>query len=332
VQVKVAGIVTGLAIALLFVYLGINQITPAIYHPAPALAAETADFQPSIQSVPVEDTAVSVGSKVSALPGNSPNDIYFSEQWALQKMPGWQAKPGGPEVLVAVLDTGIDEQHEDLVGKVVGEVNFTDTQTDSDRLGHGTHVAGIIAATANNRVGIAGIAPNCRLLNVKVADDKGMVWSSAAAKGIIWATDRGARIINMSLAIPTTTPVLEEAVNYALSKGVVFIAAAGTTGPSVPTYPASCSNVIAVAATDINGSLWEKSNHGDWVNAYAPGVEIFSALPGNSYGYNSGTSMATAYVTAVAALMLDTVSDTDGDGLINDEVTAALKADFAFSE
>jgi thermitase len=329
--VKVAGIVTGLTIASLLLYLGISQVMPAIYHPAPVLAAATADVQPSTQ-FPVEDTAASVGSKVNALPSNSPNDIYFPEQWALQKMPGWQTSSGGPEVLVAVLDTGIDEQHEDLAGKVADEVNFTDTQTASDHFGHGTHVAGIIAATANNGIGIAGIAPNCRLLNVKVADDKGMVWASAAAEGIIWAVDRGAKIINMSLAIPTITPALEEAVDYAWSKGVVIIAAAGNTGTSVPTYPASCSNVIAVAATDINGSLWERSNHGDWVNAYAPGVEIYSTLPGNSYGYNSGTSMATAYVTAVTALMLDTVADTDGDGLVNDEITAVLKADFAFSE
>jgi thermitase len=302
---------------------------PAIYHPAPVLAAATADVQPSTQSVPVDDTSASVGSKVSALPGNSPNDIYFPEQWALQKMPGWQTGSGGSEILVAVLDTGIDEQHEDLAGKVADEVNFTDTQTISDRFGHGTHVAGIIAATANNGTGIAGLAPNCRLLNVKVADDKGIVWSSAAAKGIIWAVDKGAKIINMSLAIPTATPALEEAVDYAWSKGVVIIAAAGNTGTSMPTYPASCSHVIAVAATDINGSLWEKSNHGDWVNAYAPGVEIFSTLPGNSYGYKSGTSIATAYATAAAALIFGTVTDSNGNGFVNDEVTAVLKAAFA---
>jgi thermitase len=318
-----------LTIASLFLYVGASRVVPAIYHPAPVLAAETADVQPSTQSVPVDDTAASVGSKVSALPGNSPNDIYFPEQWALQKMPGWQTGSGGSEILVAVLDTGIDEQHEDLAGKVADEVNFTDTQTISDRFGHGTHVAGIIAATANNGTGIAGLAPNCRLLNVKVADDKGMVWASAAAKGIIWAVDKGAKIINMSLAIPTTTPALEEAVDYAWSKGVVIIAAAGNTGTSMPTYPASCSHVIAVAATDINGSLWEKSNHGDWVNAYAPGVEIFSTLPGNSYGYKSGTSIATAYATAAAALIFGTVTDSNGNGFVNDEVTAVLKAAFA---
>jgi len=258
------------------------------------------------------------------------NDSYVDKQWALQRIEGLVVEPTETkEILVAVLDTGIDQQHEDLAGKVAGSVNFTDTKTVSDRLGHGTHVAGIIAATVNNEIGIAGAAPNARLLNVKIADDKGMVWASAAAKGIIWAVDNGAKIINMSLAIPAATPALEEAVAYAWSKGVVIIAAAGNTGTSVPTYPASCSHVIAVAATDINGSLWGRSNHGDWVSACAPGVEIYSALPGNSYGYKSGTSMATAYVTAVAALTYATVTDVNGDGRLNDEVADVLKTVFA---
>jgi len=331
--VKAADIVIGVTIGLLLILcLGSSQVMPLIQHPALVLAAETPDIQPSIQSVPVEDTATSVKSNVDALPVNIPNDIYFSKQWALQKMQRWQTKSGGSEVLVAVLDTGVDQQHEDLAGKVMDSVNFTDTKTVSDRLGHGTHVAGIIAATVNNEIGIAGAAPNARLLNVKIADDKGMVWASATAKGIIWAVDNGAKIINMSLAIPAATPALEEAVDYAWSKGAVIIAAAGNTGSSVPTYPASCSHVIAVAATDINGALWDRSNYGDWVNAYAPGVEIYSALPGNSYGYKSGTSMATAYVTGVAALTYATVTDVDGDGRLNDEVAAVLKTVFAFSE
>jgi thermitase len=269
------------------------------------------------------------GGQTSSAATPITNDSYVDKQWALQRIQNLAVGLGSTDgVLVAVLDTGIDEQHEDLAGKVVGSVNFTDSQTASDRLGHGTHVAGIIAATANNGIGIVGAAPNARLLNVKIADDKGMVWASTVAKGIIWAVDNGAKIINMSLAIPAATPALEEAVNYAWSKGVVIIAAAGNTGSSVPTYPASCPNVIAVAATDINGSLWERSNHGDWVSAYAPGAEIYSALPGNSYGYKSGTSMATAYVTAAAALMFDMVTDVNGDGSVSDEVSVQLKAFF----
>ncbi len=269
------------------------------------------------------------GGQTSSAATPITNDSYVDKQWAIQRIQGLAVGSGNTDgVLVAVLDTGIDQQHEDLAGRIVGSINFSDSQTVSDRLGHGTHVAGIIAATAGNGIGIAGVAPSARLLNVKIADDKGMVWASTVAKGIIWAVDNGAKIINMSLAIPAATPALEEAVNYAWSKGVVIIAAAGNTGSSVPTYPASCPNVIAVAATDINGSLWERSNHGDWVSAYAPGAEIYSALPGNSYGYKSGTSMATAYVTAMAALTYSTTTDINGDGFVNDEVTAVLKAVF----
>jgi thermitase len=327
--VKIAGIVIGLAIASLLLYLGISQVMLAIHHTASMRATKTPDVQTSIQSVTVEDTAVSIENKVYAPPSNISNDIYLSAQWALQKMPDLQTRSVGPEVLVAVLDTGIDGRHEDLVGKVTKSVNFTTSATASDVIGHGTHIAGIIAATANNGIGIAGLAPNARLLNVKVADDEGTVWASSVARGIIWAVNKGAKIINLSLAIPTPTPALEEAVNYAWNKGVVIIAAAGNTGTTVPTYPASCPNVIAVAATDINDSLWDKSNYGDWVNAYVPGVEIFSTLPGNSYGYKSGTSIATAYTTAVAALMFDTVTDANGDGFVNDDIAAALKAAFA---
>lgn len=258
------------------------------------------------------------------------NDTHVGRQWALQRIRGLIVEPTeAKEVLVAVLDTGIDDQHEDLAGKVVGSVNLTDSDAVCDRFGHGTHVAGIIAAEVNNGKGIAGAAPNARLLNVKVADDDGHVKASVAARGIIWAVDNGARVINMSLVIPASTPALKEAVDYAWSRGVVIVAAAGNTGSQMPTYPASFPDVVAVGATGMSGDLWEKSNRGDWVDVYAPGTEIFSALPGNGYGYKSGTSMATAYVSAIAARIYSVVTDADGDGLVNDEVAEMLKWVFA---
>jgi thermitase len=260
-------------------------------------------------------------------------DSYVDKQWALQRIQGLAVGPGtADDVLVAVLDTGIDQKHEDLAGKIVDSVNLTNSPTATDILGHGTHVAGIIAAGANNGIGIAGAAPNARLLNVKIADDKGLGWASTAAKGIIWAVDHGAKIITITLVIPNDTPALQEAVDYAWSHGAVIIAAAGNAGSSVPTYPAGCPHVISVAATDINGSVWDRSNHGAWVQAYAPGVDIYSTLPGNGYGYMSGTSMATAYATAVAVLNYSAATDTNGDGRVNDEVSDALKTAFAFPE
>lgn len=260
------------------------------------------------------------------------SDVYVDRQWALARFQNLLDGSGGEGVLVAVLDTGIDGQHEDLKGKVVASVNFSDSPTALDRSGHGTHVAGIIAAITNNGVGIAGAAPSARLLNVKVADDDGMVWASAVAKGIVWAVDNGARVINLSLAIPGSVPTLEEAVDYAWSRGAVLVAAAGNAGDSAPTYPASLPHVISVAAVDINGKLWDKSNYGDWVCVYGPGVDIYSTLPGNEYGYKSGTSMATAFVSAVAAHLYTVATDANGDGKVNDEVAEALKAIFALPQ
>jgi len=258
-----------------------------------------------------------------------PNDPYFDKQWALKKTQLLQITADDPEVLIAILDTGIDQQHEDLAGKVVANVNFSDSPTASDLNGHGTHVAGIIAATTDNGIGGASVVPGCRLLNVKVADDNGRVWASSIAKGIVWAVDNEAKVINISLVVPNSSPALEQAIDYAWSKGIVLIAGAGNNIKSVPVYPAAYPKVIAVAAIDSEGELWSKSNYGDWVDAYAPGVEIYSTLPGNNYGYQSGTSMATAYVSAAAASALTTVTDTNSDGLVNDEVAALLTTLFA---
>lgn len=244
----------------------------------------------------------------------------------------WDSTPEVPQVIVAIVDTGIDERHEALEGKVIDGVNLSDSRTRSDVLGHGTHVAGIIAAATDNEIGIAGAAPDARLLNVKAGDDSGMVWPSAVAEAIVWAVDNGASIISMSLVLPATSPALEEAVDYAWSRGVVLVAAAGNNGSSIPVYPACHARVIGVAATDIDGSLWVRSNYGDWVEVCAPGVEIYSTLPGNGYGYWSGTSMATAHVAAIAALAFTTVTDANGDGFLNDEVTARLKAAFGFPQ
>lgn len=182
------------------------------------------------------------------------------------------------EVLIAVLDSAIDKTHEDLAGKVVSSINLTDSLTASDRLGHGTHVAGIIVAKINSE--------NIRLLNVKIADDNGMVWPSVLAKGIIWAVDNGGtnhqvQFINNNCVEYT----LEEAVDYASRWGVVIIVAAGNSASSTAMYPALYPDVIAVAAINKDGNVWSQSSNGDWVDVYAPGVEIFSILPGNSYGY-----------------------------------------------
>jgi len=141
------------------------------------------------------------------------NDTYFDKQWALTKIQApdaWQITAGSQDILIAVLDTGIDPQHEDLADKVVGSMNFTDSPTTADLCGHGTHIAGTIAANANNSLGIAGVVPDCRLVNVKVVNDDGICDSSTVAKGIVWAANNGAKVINLSLTFNEPDKALED--------------------------------------------------------------------------------------------------------------------------
>jgi thermitase len=256
------------------------------------------------------------------------NDDYSGRQWAIPKTmvpQAWEITSGEAGIVIAVLDTGIDRKHEDLVGKVVAEVNFTDSPTADDIYGHGTHVAGIIAAAANNGAGIAGIAYGCRLMNVKVADDYGIFYGSVAAKGVRWAVEHGANVINISMFDTEPSPDLEEAINYAWGKGVVVVAASGNCIGTKIAYPAYYSNCLSVAATDSDDCLASWSSWGDWVDLAAPGVDIYSTLPGNQYGSKSGTSMAAAHVSGLAGLLFALRSDKNGNGFINDEVRAAIE-------
>jgi thermitase len=256
------------------------------------------------------------------------NDDYSGRQWAIPKTmvpQAWEVTSGEASVLIAILDTGIDSGHEDLVGKVIAEVNLTNSLTTDDLYGHGTHVAGIIAAAANNDAGIAGVAYDCRLMNVKVADDYGIFYGSVAAKGVRWAVDHGADVINMSLFSVEPSRSLEEAIDYAWSRGVVVVAASGNCIGTKAAYPAYYSNCLAVAATDSNDCLASWSSWGDWVDLAAPGVDIYSTLPGNRYGSKSGTSMAAAHVSGLAGLLFALRSDNNSNGFINDEVRAAIE-------
>jgi len=310
-------------VSLLSVSMGIAEDTLAtssdIGNQIPVVQARV----PTVNGSSLTDSALSAQFEASIL-----NDPYVERQWALNQVQIrelWQTANGGSEILVAVLDTGIDQDHEDLDGKVVVEANFTDSPTPGDTYGHGTHIAGIIAACGNNGVGIVGVAPESQLMNVKVADDTGGCQASTVAKGIIWAVDNGASVINVSIEFKEPSPELEDAVNYAWSRGVVVIAAAGNEGSESPVYPACYENCIAVAAIRQDDTLAPLSNYGDWIDVAAPGFNIYSTLPDNSYGYKSGTSFASAYVSGLAALLFSVVTDTNGDGKLNDEIRAAIE-------
>jgi thermitase len=254
------------------------------------------------------------------------DDPYFDRQWPLGKinLPALDRFETEETVLVAILDTGIDRNHEDLKGKVVGEINFSDSSTCNDLNGHGTFIAGIIAANINNGAGIAGIAPNARLLNVKIADDNGYCRGSDLAMGIVWAANYGAKVINVSIELDFSFPKLKQAVNYAWEKGAVILAA--TSNYSIePVYPAYYENCIAIAATDKYDQDDFSFEYGDWVDIAAPGTTVYSTLPNNRYAFESGTSFAVAHTSGLAALLFSIARDNNLDGRLNDEVRAAIQ-------
>ena len=248
----------------------------------------------------------------------TPDDPNFGYQWGMTKIQApqaWDVTTGSSNVKIAILDTGIDQDHPDLSSKIAANKNFTTSSTVDDLYGHGTHCAGIAAAITNNSIGVAGVGFNTSLMNGKVLDDKGSGYYSWIASGITWATNNGAKVISMSLGGSSGSSTLENAVNYAWNNGVVVVAAAGNNGNTAPSYPAYYANCIAVAATDQTDAKASFSTYGSWVDVAAPGVSIYSTLPNHSnsigtvnYGYLSGTSMATPHVAGLAALVWSTTS------------------------
>lgn len=233
-----------------------------------------------------------------------PNDRLFKRQWGLRK-PGYPMawnKTLGRGVKVGVVDSGIAARHPDLRGKVAAQRDFVNGDgAADDRVGHGTHVSGIVAANTDNRRGVAGGCPDCRLLAAKVGDERG-VYAADAARGINWTVNRGARVVNLSIGAPGNPLVLERAVNRAWRKGTVVVAAAGNESTSRPSYPAAYSRAIAVAATSGEDRRAKFSNYGRWVDVAAPGANIFSTVPGGYQRY-SGTSMASPNTAALAGLL-----------------------------
>ncbi len=256
----------------------------------------------------------------------TPNDEILGEQWALtniQAYAAWDITTGA-EIVVAVLDTGVDSGHPDLSGKVLNGFNaITQSADANDDNGHGTAVSGLIAANTNNGSGIAGVCWGCRILPVKVLNSRGGGNDAGVANGIRWATDNGARIINMSLGGSDESQTLREAVDYAISRNVLIVAASGNerADGNAPNYPAAYDGVLAVGGTGNSDVVTGFSNTGDYVDIAAPSVGMWTTLPGGSYGTPNGTSFSSPYVAGVAALAYTVRAD-----LPQGEIQCILKA------
>ena len=281
---------------------------------------------------------------------NIPNDPYFIHQWALNQSndhdidapEAWDIETGNSNVIIAIIDSGVDYNHLDLVSNIwINDdetVDGTDTdgngyiddirgydfvddallshpdedgdEEDNDPMdfhGHGTHCAGIAAAVGNNSMGIAGVSWNCKIMPIragyKSSTGRGYFDLDSVAQGICYAVDNGANVISMSFGSSSSSILMKEVIRSAYIRGVVLVAAAGNENTDEKCYPAAFEEVIAVAASDRDDERASFSNYGDWVDVAAPGVEICSTYLNNSYTNLSGTSMSCPNAAGLAALI-----------------------------
>ncbi len=261
-----------------------------------------------------------IDGPVRALGVVMPDDTSFPEQWALDNTgqsggtpdidvdgpEAWGQATGDPATVIALLDTGLAQFHPEFQGRVVlvpGADLVNGDDDPEDDAGHGTHVTGIAAATGNNGIGVAGLCWQCGIMPIKVLDARGIGTFSNVAAGITKAASNGARVINLSIGADSYSQAIQDAIDAAVALGTVVVAAAGNNGTSKPVYPAANDNVLAVAAIDRQGQRAIFSSYGDWVDLGAPGVEIWSTLPGGAYGQWQGTSLAAPVVTGIIALL-----------------------------
>jgi thermitase len=246
---------------------------------------------------------------ISALDNVNPNDPNYASQWALSAINApaiWAQIPEDtPTVTVAVVDTGICPAHEDLAGRIVAGWDFIEKDAvPQDANGHGCFVSGLIAANMNNGVGIAGVAPNANIMPLRVLDANGNGSDSNVAAAIVYAANHGAQVINLSLGGSYPSLAMENAVNYAVAKGVSVVAAAGNSGTLGALYPAKYPAAIAVGSLDSNLQHSSFSNYGSDIDIWAPGGNIMSTKLSGGYGTGSGTSFAAPYVAGAKAIDL----------------------------
>ena len=259
-----------------------------------------------------------------------PNDARFSEQWGLDQIQApaaWDIETGDQTVVIAVVDSGIDISHQDLSPKIwnnpgevanngidddnngfIDDVNgwdFVNSDNDpQDDYGHGTQVAGVVSAQSNNSVGIAGVCWGCKLMPVKVMQVSGVANYSDIAAGVLYAAEKGAEVINLSLGGQSDSNTLKSAIQAATDiYGSVVVGGAGNNNLDSPLYPAAYGEVLAVAGTTQSDNKYGLSNYGARVDVSAPAVGISTTFMGGDYGYVDGTSLSAAFASGFAGLL-----------------------------
>lgn len=234
----------------------------------------------------------------------TPDDPYFGSQWALPRIEApaaWETTTGAPGVIIGIADTGVDPGHPDLSSRLVAGWNFYDNNTDTrDVYGHGTKVAGTAAAAGNNGTGVAGVCWDCWIMPLRISATNGYASYSAAASAIVWAADHGARVVNVSYMMSTSSTV-RSAAQYMSNRGGVVSISAG----NYSEYETSPDNpyVLTVSATDASDNLYSWSNTGNNVDLAAPGC-VYTTTNGGGYGGGCGTSFSAPLVAGVAALVI----------------------------
>mgnify|MGYP001162846211 FL=1 len=266
----------------------------------------------------------------------TPNDPFYSNQWNhnnygqvsngnpdadIDTDEAWDVSIGSDNIIIAILDSGVDLDHPDYVDKITNGYDFAnnDTNADDDN-GHGTACAGIAAATGNNGIGISGICWNCKIMPVKVMGDEGTGQDTDIAQGVIWASDNGAHVVSMSLGGGMYNSYFEDAIDYATNNGTTVIAATGNDDFGTISYPARYDNCIAVGAMSpcnerknsdsCDGENFWGSNYGIGIDLLAPGVKIPATSIGGGYTTQfNGTSSACPHAAGVAGLIYSVMSN-----------------------
>ncbi len=297
----------------------LSYVAPLRLHSV-LLAAD--DTQAAVDELSANPSVARVEAEQTREASAVPSDPAFSSQWSLARI-GWDevygsVSPSG-SATVAVLDTGVDAGHPDLASNVLPGTSMLDPGANgtTDPNGHGTEMAGIVAASTDNGEGMAGIGyAGVSVMPVTVLDAQGVGQDGDIVGGVIWAADHGADVILMAFSSPDFSPSLQEAIDYAWSKGAVLVGAAGNDGSSAAHFPAGDRGVVGVANTDESDALNASTNYGDAAFLAAPGTGIYTTGTGGGYTSITGTSASAAAVAGGAALLRATSPDASNGTII----------------